>query len=151
MIMAMNIQNLIDSLNVKYYGNLNKYLIKNNMNNTIIINYLNEQEIKPSEPEKVENVSETFVQIDRTNELYKKPWAKLNIIHKIIKIKEFVNNLKIIKDNDRDIIKEELIQLVKNKTLAKKDKVEYDENKGAIISISCLDYDNGNYFYSHDK
>ena len=50
---------------------------------------------------------------------YKKTWTKLNNIHKILKLKEFVNNsiLNNSKKNELIIL---LIDLVKNKTITKK-------------------------------
>ena len=79
--------------------------------------------------------------------MYKKPWVKLNPVHKILKIKEFVNNLKITSEKDRILLRDELIDLVKLKILTKKEKVNYDEVNGKIISLSDLQYKNEKYFY----
>ena len=79
--------------------------------------------------------------------MYKKPWNKLNPIHKVLKIKEFINNLTNISDDEKDKLKEELIQLVKTKVLYKKEKVNYDENNGKIISLINLQYKNNKYIY----
>ena len=59
--------------------------------------------------------SENHKQIFSDEELYKKPWPKLNPVHKILKIKEFVNNLKINSEKERAQLKDELIDLVKLK------------------------------------
>ena len=93
------------------------------------------------------NETNNHKQFFSDEDLYKKPWIKLNPIHKIIKIKEFVNNLKINLEKDRIILCDELIDLVKNKILTKKEKVNYDEVNGKIISLSDLQYKNEKYFY----
>jgi hypothetical protein len=80
--------------------------------------------------------------------LYKKPWTKLNSIHKILKIKEFVNSLKFNIEEKRNKLKDDLILLVKSKVLTKKDSINYDEINGKIISIKNLEYKNGNYIYN---
>lgn len=81
------------------------------------------------------------------NDIYKKSWTKLNNIHKIIKIKEFVNNIKFDNENNRNKLKDELVELIKNKTLTKKNKIKYDDVNGKIISLTNLQYKDGNYFY----
>jgi len=80
--------------------------------------------------------------------LYLKLWTKLSAIHKIIKIKEYVNMLLIANDKDKDELKEKLIDMVKNKTITKKDTVLYDSIKGKIISIPNLQFLNGKYTFN---
>ena len=80
--------------------------------------------------------------------LYLKLWTKLSAIHKIIKIKEYVNMLLIANDKDKDELKEKLIDLVKNKIITKKDTVLYDSTKGRIISIPNLQFLNGKYIFN---
>lgn len=91
--------------------------------------------------------SDNHKQIFSDEDLYKKPWTKLNAVHKILKIKEFVNNLKINSEKDRAELRDELIDLVKLKVLTKKEKVVYDESIGKIISLSDLQYKNEKYSY----
>ncbi len=91
--------------------------------------------------------TENHKQIFSDEDLYKKPWPKLNAVHKILKIKEFVNNLKINSEVERAQLRDELIDLVKLKILSKKEKVNYDEVNGKIISLSDLQYKNEKYFY----
>jgi hypothetical protein len=81
---------------------------------------------------------------------YKKPWTKLNNIHKILKIKEFVNNsiLNNSKKNELIIL---LIDLVKNKTITKKNMVEYDEEHCKILSINNLEITNNDYNYKKNE
>jgi hypothetical protein len=140
----------INYFNLKYYNNLNKYLIKNNINNQYILDHIDKIMIKEEVNEKKPNTeSDTANIISITSDvnLYKKSWSKLNIIHKTIKIKEFVNNLKINSEKNREKIKNELIDLLKKKVLTKKDKVNYDEEKGVIVSLTELEYNNGMYNY----
>jgi hypothetical protein len=140
----------INSLNLKYYNNLNKYLIKNNISNQFILDHINKITNKEVVEEKKvieESDTQNIVTVTSDVNLYKKSWSKLNIIHKTIKIKEFVNNLKINSDKSKEKIKNELIDLLKKKVLTKKDKVNYDEERGVIVSLTELEYNNGLYNY----
>lgn len=83
------------------------------------------------------NYSEDFV--------YKKPWNKMNIIHKKLKMEEFVNNLSIDDLEIKKHLKAQLVLMIKNKKLTKKNEVEYDATNGKIISIPSLKYKNNNY------
>jgi len=117
LIIIMNIDTIIQIITTKYHNNIN-------IINTIV-------------DKKTEVNSEVKTDINTTyssdENLYKKPWAKLNIVHKIIKIKEYVNKLNI-SDVDKHIMKEKIINMVKTKTL-KKDSINYDSNNGSIILI----------------
>ena len=77
--------------------------------------------------------------------LYQKPWTKLTPIHKIIKIKEFVNKLLINDEEEKQILKDKLVEMVKNKSLTKKESVNYDSVKSKVVSITKLKYENGKY------
>lgn len=85
---------------------------------------------------------------DMDIKVFKKPWSKLRIIHKILKVKEFIGNLQYrgklseskIKKNKKYLI-EEISDGLKNKKFVKnKSEVDYDEKKMVITSISCLAY-----------
>ena len=91
--------------------------------------------------------TENHKQIFADEDLYKKSWQKLNSIHKILKIKEFVNNLKMDSEKDKIKLKDELVGLIKDKVLTNKEKVKHDEVNGKIISLPNLQYKNGKYFY----
>jgi hypothetical protein len=91
--------------------------------------------------------SDNHKQIFSDDTLYKKSWTKLNAIHKILKIKEFVNNLKINSEKERIQLRDDLIELIKLKVLTKKEKVSYDEINGKIISLVDLQYKDGKYYY----
>ncbi len=160
-------------LEIKYYKSLKLFLGKNNYDNNSNIDWLNNhidnlisklpndndtndktsdtqtQTQIDKKKELIETSSETesHKQIFADEDLYKKPWQKLNSIHKILKIKEFVNNLKISSEKDRALLKDELVLLVKTKVLTKKEKVNYDEVNGKIISLNNLEYKDGKYFH----
>jgi len=147
----MNIDIILNKLEQKYFTSLNTSLSKNNSQVSWITDHLN----------KLNGVvnSDTETQIIKKNEnsvpnndenLYQKSWSKLNAIHKIIKIKEFVNNIKFENDKAKEKLKEELVDLVKSKVLTKKDKIIYDEDNGKIISIKNLQYKDGKYFYLNE-
>ena len=93
----------------EYYENLSS-MIKNDdkMSDESLSNIIkNDDTITEKMPEKMtEKIldkldlnssieSDNHKQIFSDDTLYKKSWTKLNAIHKILKIKEFVNNLKI--------------------------------------------------------
>jgi hypothetical protein len=155
----MELENIQKKLKIKYYKSILSDINESNTNFVWLKSYydkLNSEKEKLSETQtQTEKKNESLSPIEINNhkqffsdeDLYKKPWIKLNPIHKIIKIKEFVNNLKINLEKDRIILRDELIDLVKNKILTKKEKVNYDEVNGKIISLSDLQYKNEKYFY----
>jgi hypothetical protein len=154
----MDINIVMNKLNIKYYESIIISLEKQNNNNSqSYIVWLQEKMAKLSnnistvtESEPVQSVQS--VQHNNTTdnhmELYKKPWNKLNQVHKILKIKEFINSLTNIDVNEKDKLKDKLIELIKNKVLSKKEKINYDENNGKIISLLNLEYKNNKYIYN---
>lgn len=83
--------------------------------------------------------------LEKNDYLYMKPWNKMTLIHKTIKIKEFVNSLNINDENEKLKLKDLLIESIKDKIFNKKNKINYDSIKGNIISLSNLVFDNGVY------
>lgn len=77
--------------------------------------------------------------------LIERPWNKLFEYHKIVKIIEYSNEN--FEKNIRNKIKEELIELVKNKKLNKKNEVIYDKNIKKIIDIPILKFNSDNTYY----
>jgi hypothetical protein len=149
----MDINNIINKLEQKYFTSLNTTLTKNNLKVAWLNNHIDKLNgIVHSDTEsQTVKKNETIVPIKNNEEnLYLKSWSKLNAIHKIIKIKEFVNNIKFENDLAKEKLKEELVDLVKNKILTKKDKIIYDEENGKIISIKNLQYKDGKYFYLNE-
>lgn len=170
----MEINNLKNKLDIRYYKSLKEYSYKNNIDYEwisqhidILVNgniksinnvkpfdetFCKENIIEESSNNK-NNSSDTekYKQIFDDQDLYKKSWNKLNITHKIIKIKEFINNnCKIDNDEDKNKLKDDLTILIKTKILSKKDKVTYDETMGKIINIPNLQYKDGKYYYHHE-
>ncbi len=157
----MELEIIQKKLEIKYYKSILSGINESNTNYLWLQSYcdklidkLNSDKEKLSETqtEKKNEVSlpietENHKQIFSDENLYKKSWVKLNPVHKILKIKEFVNNLKINSEKERAQFRDELIDLVKLKVLTKKEKVNYDEINGKIISLSDLQYKNEKYFY----
>ena len=156
----MDLEFINNKLDIKYYKSIKQYLEKNNceyewLNNHInnILTNLSDEKLSDTMTEKKKDSIintpeiESHKQIFSDEELYKKPWTKLNPIHKILKIKEFVNNLKIDSEKDRVELRDELVILIKTKILTKKEKVKYDEVNGKIISLPNLEYKNNKYFH----
>ena len=170
----MNIEELSNSINIIYIKNLIEqikrdedkyepdiYLNKIESIEDIISNLKKTNNITSSDTENrqivnnskysTENVlNKENSELTSENEfsddyLYKKPWTKLSNIHKIIKIKEFVQKLIVHEEEDRDRLKESLVNLVNKKVLTKKDMVKYDALNARIIGIPNLKFSNGRY------
>ena len=77
--------------------------------------------------------------------IFKKPWNKLNSIHKVIKVKEFINNINMDDIEMKKLLKNQLVDMIKNKKLTKKSDIEYDHINGKIISIPSLQFKNNKY------
>mgnify|MGYP000621846490 CR=1 FL=1 len=142
----LNIQNINEKL---YYENLlnvtNKLEIENNWIKNLIDEYKNE--INITETENLDSSEKKEKDVAYSEDyLYKKTWNKLSYIHKVIKLKEFVQKLPIKYDQDRNNLIKNLNKLVKLKKLTKKDQVNYDSVNGRVISIPDLQYKNGKYF-----
>ena len=149
----MDIDIIINKLEHKYFSSLNSSLIKNNSEVEWItkhINKLNGIVNNNTESQLVKKNENIILNKNNDENLYKKPWSKLNAIHKIIKIKEFVNNIKFENENDKEKLKDELVNLVKTNILTKKDKIIYDSDNGKIISIKNLQYKDEKYFYPNE-
>lgn len=141
------IDNLEKYLNKEYYNNIKLYLNKNNNHeyDNILNNYIEENNITN---EIIESENLTITESINTmsdDYIYKKPWNKLNIIHKKIKIKEFINNLNIEKKEKQNLINK-FILLVNEKKITKKNDINYDEDNGVITSIPLLKHKNNKYY-----
>ena len=160
-ILSMELEIIQKKLEIKYYKSILSSINESNTNFTWLQSYCNKlidtlnsdkEKLSETQTEKKPETSlpvesENHKQIFSDEDLYKKPWVKLNPVHKILKIKEFVNNLKINSEKERALFRDELIDLVKLKVLTKKEKVNYDDVNGKIISLSDLQYKNEKYFY----
>lgn len=165
------IKNVIDKINkeIKFYENceyakiypLNEYIEylksrlgmdkKNEVNAmTQYDNMGNKREIKKM------NLDEYTKDMDIL--VFSRPWNKLKIFHKMMKIKEYVNSLeyqkkvdekKIIKN--REYILKEISNGLNNKKFGKnKAEVIYDPESRMILSISCLSYNKKTKLYEVD-
>jgi hypothetical protein len=162
----MELEIIKKKLDLKYYKSILSSLSQSDSNYEWItihcdklLDMINSEREKLSETQtQTEKKSDNFSPIETENHkqifsnenLYNKPWTKLNAIHKILKIKEFVNNLKINSEKERVQLRDELIELVKLKVLTKKEKVNYDEVNCKIVSLTNLQYKNEKYFYINE-
>ena len=149
----MDIDIIINKLEHKYFSSLNTSLIKNNSEVEWLTTHINKLNgiVNDNTETQLLKKNDNIILIKNNDEnLYKKPWSKLNAIHKIIKIKEFVSNIKIENENDKEKLKDELVDLVKTNVLTKKDKIIYDSENGKIISIKNLQYKDEKYFYAKE-
>lgn len=156
----MEFDSLENKFNIKYYNNMISYckkLDKNYLPFQKILENINisDNTLTETDTNKIttDPVEDNCQPLSDNNEikysedyLYKKQWSKLTNIHKIIKIKEFVNKLLINEEKDKDELKKTLIDMVKNKQLSKKEIVNYDSINGRIIAIIILEYKDGKYF-----
>ncbi len=132
-----------DMLNI-YYKNIDTQAKKNKVNVTL-------PQIA-EEPVNIADVVDNTTEITETEQhsitddfVYKKPWNKLNSVHKVIKIKEFINTMTIDDIEMKKHLRSQLIDMIKKKKLTKKNDVEYDQVNGRILSIPALQYKNNNY------
>ena len=146
-----NIQNIQNLLEINYLSNLIKSCEKNGLNKKYILEekllkLSQNSEIKNTIPSNISNTESPTTSTQYTDDyLYLKPWVKLNTIHKIIKIKEYINMLLINDENEKNELKEKLINMIKTKIITKKDSILYYSTKGKIISIPNLQFINGKY------
>ncbi len=127
-----------------YYNNLEIHAKKNkiDINLPTTVNIRNDYDDNIFTPTLTEEpASDTNVD----DFVYKKAWNKLNIIHKIIKMKEFINELKIDDIEMKKHLKNQLVTMLKNKKLTKKSDVEYDAINGKIITVHSLQSKNNSY------
>lgn len=131
-----------------YYNNLLKISNKKKLDSGFIEDILNniDKDISSISETEILTKSKNKKEVVYSNDyLYKKPWTRISVIHKVIKIKEFVSKLQIINNENKKFIESKLISLVKSKKLTKKDKVIYDKINGRIISIPDLSFNKGIY------
>ena len=168
---SFDINNIQSTLENVYYNNLIKAVEKSSLYNEADIKKkveILESKLDNKKEEKINKVSQTssekkpvvLIQKNISSQslsemspsynddyLYQKPWTKLTQIHKIIKIKEFVNSKLLIEDEkEKHMLRDKLVEMVKMKELTKKESIMYDSVKGMVISIPCLEYKNGKYY-----
>ena len=139
-------------LKVKYYKSILFALKKQNYDFSWVESHINmlqtiDSQVEPETKSVSEKENTETEESNNDQDHYKKPWNKLNIIHKILKMKEFINNLKTITNENKESLKEQLCQLIKDKILTKKDKINYDMVNGKIISLIDLQYKDNKYVY----
>ena len=71
--------------------------------------------------------------------MYKKPWTRLNNIHKTNKVQEYLDDL-IDNDEERLEVLIKLVEMVNNNELNTKKKVGYDIDNEKILSIAVLKF-----------
>lgn len=153
--MELTLDNIQNDLQINYLNNILLASDKLNINNSKIQKLLNDLIYKQNNDldidiDIIDNITvseknDNITLSEKNDYLYLKPWTRLNIIHKIIKIKEFVNSLDINNLQEINDLKDSIINIIKDKVLSKKTKINYDANKGVIISISCLACTNNKY------
>jgi hypothetical protein len=138
-------ESIINDMLTLYYKNIDAQAKKNKINITLPVIQEAPVNIADNIETVTENVTETE-QISVTDDfVYKKPWNKLNSVHKVIKIKEFINTMSIDDIEMKKHLRTQLIDMIKKKKLTKKNDVEYDHVNGKILSIPALQYKNNNY------
>ena len=101
----MHLDKIYTKLNIKYYKAMRDYLKKNNQKYNWLDDYINnlldtikdeitlgeifspnETLIEKEVPKHILSKTDSYNQIFDDQNLYKKPWTKINSIHKILKI-----------------------------------------------------------------
>jgi hypothetical protein len=141
----LDFDSIKNNLNILYINNLIKTCEKNDIDKEVLNEALEKLIIPVEEIKKVPSLSTLSPSETNTEYLFQKQWNKLNLVHKKIKIKEFVNALELKDESQKQIIRDKLIALLDNKTLTKKDSVLYDVAKAKIISIPMLQFKDGKY------
>ena len=126
----MDYNQRIDNIRIKLniYNNIN--IVENNTT-TKIDNYFNTINTNDS------NLQDRLTKI--TELAYCNEWNRLHIIHKKIKLEEFIDSLN--NYTNIDNIKKQLIELLNNKKILKKH-VIYDKINGKLLDILILEKDN---------
>ena len=136
---------IMNDMMTLYYKNIDAQAKKNKINITLPVI----EEIPVNIADNVETATENITETDNASVtddfVYKKPWNKLNSVHKVIKIKEFINTMSIDDIEMKKHLRNQLIDMIKKKKLTKKNDVEYDHVNGRILSIPALQYKNNNY------
>ena len=130
----------------RYYNNLLKENLEKSVIN-ILKNKINilDNNIKVTE-NSIESEKQLSISENMSEEYYfHKPWNKLATVHKIIKVKEFVDNLQIVNKDKRNKLKKTLEQAIRKKKLTQKNSVDYAIDKAKIVSIPKLHVKNNNY------
>lgn len=146
----MNLESYINNHELFYYKNLLKADIDSETKESIkkkikklieSINITNDSIVE-------EKNSELETKLSETEEGYfYKPWNKMTTVHKIIKMKEFVNNMDVNNEMKNKLITYLKIAL-KDKKITKNDQVIYNVNQAKIISIPKLKLDNNGFSIS---
>lgn len=109
------------------------YIVHNNMNTK------KKKQVKS-------NISERLSKIDEY--LFRRPWNRLDEVHKKIKINEYIENyLFNAPEENIEQIKNQLMKDLKNKKLNSAKVVTYDPASTTILNIAKLDYDNEKCLY----
>ena len=134
----MEFNNIITDFKNIYYSNLLFAANKENIDPELIKVLHNEKESinKELDKEQVDNnlnLSESNA-TESNNFLYQKPWTKLNLIHKVIKIKEYLVSMGVDDSETRNNMKDDIITMIKDK----KTKINYDSKSLKILEITGL-------------
>lgn len=143
----MNLESYINNHELFYYKNIIKSDIDTETKTTInnMIKNLTESINNTNDSIVEEKNSELETKLSETDEGYfYKPWNKMTTVHKIIKIKEFVNNMDINTGMKNKLITY-LKSALKDKKITKNDQVIYNVNQAKIISIPKLKLNNNEF------
>ena len=126
----MDYESRIDNIRKKLNINNNLTIEENNNDNKITTYFNSIQSNDLNIQNRITKISELA---------YLNDWHKLHIIHKKIKLEEFINNLN--NYTNLDDIKTKLIKLLYDKKILKK-YITYDKINGKILDILILEKEN---------
>jgi hypothetical protein len=144
-------------MNLNYYQNImDEYFftnIKQCTNNINDIDIINKHISEISS--NITNVTDTIsekkqsdinTKLSETDETYfYKPWNKMTTVHKIIKMKQYVNDMDISSNQKHHLI-DFLKVSINKKKIIKNDQVIYDISRAKIVSIPKLEIKKNNTF-----
>lgn len=135
------IQNIIQNNKLHTLNNLNEVCNDDNKQKIKdLINYFNNDNDNTIIQQT--DIQQRLNKID--NIIYKKPWNKLNIKQKEIKLNEYIDNFIITNNN---FIKNKIIEEFKNNKLNSSKDVIYDPIKCIITDIKKLSFDTNKQIY----
>lgn len=114
-----------------------------NVSEDELIDYITDlknKELNVMKQEKTVNVQQPTEHMIDVSIMYKKPWNKLQNIHRSQKIEEFLTNIKEISDEKREIFMKKITKLLNDRIITKKNEVVYDDKNGKVISIKRLEF-----------
>jgi hypothetical protein len=104
-----------------------------------VLEKLEKTDIKPEKTD----AEKMFDEVDKL--IFKRPWTKLPPAHKIVKVKQYIGNIKELTKTTQEKLLEELTNIINDGKLGTKRHVVYDPEKELIETIPVLKIEGDSY------